>query len=177
MSKKDHKEEEIVYEEESVSSFKKPSTAKLRKKLKICEEERKEYLTGWQKARADLINLRKKDEEEKRLIRKFASEEIVHELISVLDSFDMAFSNKESWQAVSEEWRVGVEYIHNQLRSIMQNHGLSEIDPAGQEFDSTKCEAVETVSGKDNMVVEVIRKGYELNGKVIRAAKVKVGKE
>lgn len=174
MSKKE-KETDIVYEEEETSSFNPASTDKLKKKLKKCEEERKEYLEGWQKARADLINLRKKDEEEKQQIRRYASEGIVTELVSVLDSYDMAFSNKELWEKVPEEWRVGVEYIHSQLLEVVKNHGLKEIDPLGKKFDSKMHEAIETVDGNEDEVVEVVRKGYELNGKIIRAAKVKVG--
>ena len=88
----------------------------------------------------------------------------------------MAFSNKESWESVSAEWRQGVEYIHSQLMNTLHSHGLAEINPEGKEFDPQKHEAVEMIEGKDNMVIEVIQKGYELNGKVVRVAKVKVGK-
>jgi molecular chaperone GrpE (heat shock protein) len=107
-NEKEH-EDDIVYEsEEETSSFKKPSVEKIKKQLKSCEAEKKEYLEGWQKARADLVNLRKQDEEEKKNLRKYASEAVVTDLISTLDSFDMAFGNKESWEAVSKEWRIGV---------------------------------------------------------------------
>ena len=176
-NEKEH-EDDIVYEsEEETSSFKKPSVEKIKKQLKSCEAEKKEYLEGWQKARADLVNLRKQDEEEKKHIRKYASEAIVIDLISTLDSFDMAFGNKESWEAVSKEWRIGVEYIYEQLLKTLHSHGLVEIKPVEETFDPQRHEAVEMVAGKDNIVVDVVQKGYELNGKVVRTAKVKVGKE
>ncbi|MCI5108223.1 MAG: nucleotide exchange factor GrpE [Candidatus Pacebacteria bacterium] len=175
MSKKDINED-IVFESEEESTPQ-DKLKKIKNKLKSCETERKEYLEGWQKARADLINLRKQDEEEKKRIREFAKEDVVLDLVSVLDSFDMAFSNKESWQSVSEEWRVGVEYIHSQLLSIMQSYGLTEINPVNEKFDPELCEAVETREGKDNIVVEVIRKGYRLKDKIVRTAKVAVGKD
>ena len=176
MKKKEEQEEDdVIFEPEEESSFKAKTPDKLKKKLKACEEERKEYLAGWQKARADLINLRKQDEIEKQHLRKFVTEDLISELISTLDSFDMAFANKESWEAVSKEWRVGVEYIYNQLLETLSRHGLNTIKPLDNVFDPQKHEAVEMVPGKNNIVVEVIQKGYELNGKVIRTAKVKVG--
>ena len=175
MKKKKEQEDDVVYEPEEESSFKPGSQDKLKKKLKACEEEKKEYLAGWQKARADLINLRKQDEIEKQNLRKFVTEDLISELIGTLDSFDMAFANKESWEAVSKEWRTGVEYIYNQLIETLGRHGLSKIEPLNNEFDPHKHEAVEMMQGKDNIIVEVIQKGYELNGKVIRTAEVKVG--
>ena len=178
MSKNKKEDEDIVYEPETdeTSSLRALSTDKLKKKLKLCKEERKEYLDGWQKARADLVNLRKQDEVEKKQIRKFASEEVIIELTAIVDSFDMAFSNKESWESVPTEWRQGVEYIHSQLMNTLQNHGLKEIVPDNEKFNPKKHEAVEMVEGKDNMIVEVVQKGCELNDKVIRVAKVKDGK-
>lgn len=174
MMKKDI-EEDIVFESEE-NDVPLQKLEKLKKKLKACEVEKKEYLEGWQKARADLINLRKSDEEEKKKIREFATEGVISDLVGVLDSFDMAFSNKEVWQSLSEEWRVGVEQIYNQLSGVMKSYGLEEIYPEGEEFNPEKCEAVEMIPGEDNIVLEVMQKGYLLKGKVIRTAKVKVGK-
>ena len=175
MKKKKEQEEDVIFEPEEESSFKTKSQDQLKKKLKTCEEERKEYLAGWQKARADLINLRKQDEIEKQNLRKFITEDLISELISTLDSFDMAFANKDSWESVPKEWRTGVEYIYNQLIETLSRQVLSTINPLDNTFDPQKHEAVEMVHGKDNIVVEVIQKGYELNGKIIRSAKVKVG--
>lgn len=176
--KKDNEEkntDDIVYEAEEGTSFKAPSIEKLKKKLLACEQEKKEYLEGWQKARADLINLRKQDEAEKQNIRRYASEEVLLELVSVLDSFEMAFKNKDAWEAISKEWRTGVEYIYTQLKNILSSRGITEINPIGEEFDPQKHEAVEMVAGKDNIVLEIVQKGYLLNEKIIRTAKVKIG--
>src|SRR3989344_7320848 len=108
--KKKHIEEnEVVIESES-DEFEN-AVSKLKQKLKECEGEKKEYLEGWQKARADLVNLRKKDEEDYKKALTTAAAPIVSDLIDVIDSFEMAFANTERWQQVSEEWRKGVEYI------------------------------------------------------------------
>ena len=70
---------------------------KLRAKIKELEEKNQEYLTGWQKERADSINLKKRLEEEKKDFAKFAKEDIATEIMTFLDSFDSAFKNKEAW--------------------------------------------------------------------------------
>jgi molecular chaperone GrpE (heat shock protein) len=71
---------------------------KLKEKLKKSEAERLEYLTGWQRSKADLINARKRDETDRQEFTKYANENLISELISVLDSFDMAIGNKEAWK-------------------------------------------------------------------------------
>ena len=177
IKKESHEEDtDIIFEDGSEEALQ-ATIKKLKEKLKQCENEKKEYLEGWQKSRADLINLRKQDEETISKIRTYASEDILVDIITTLDSFEMAFSNKESWENVAKEWRVGVEYIYNQLINTLNTHGLTEINPKNQVFDPQKHEAVEILEGKDNIVIEVIQKGYELGDKVLRVAKVTVGKE
>lgn len=152
---------------------------KLREKLHKAEEKAQEYLTGWQKERADSINLKKRLEEEKKEFAKFAKEDITTELMQVLDSFESAFKNKEAWQKVDENWRRGVEYIHSQLVNVLANHGVSIIDPLGEKFDPNRDEAVGNVVAEkkddDGKIMEVVSIGYKLHNKIIRAPKVKVG--
>lgn len=152
---------------------------KLRQRIKELEEKNQEYLTGWQKERADSVNLRKRLEEEKKEFVKFAKEDIVSEVITVLDSFDSAFKNKEVWEKVDKNWRQGVEYIHSQLINVLGNHGVSVINPLGEKFDPQRDEAVENVpveNKEDNhKIIEVVGNGYKFHHKIIRAPKVKVG--
>ncbi len=152
---------------------------KLRARIKELEAKSQEYLTGWQKERADSVNLRKRLEEEKKEFAKFAKEDISTELISVLDSFDSAFKNKEAWEKVDKNWRVGVEYIHSQLINVLSNHGVTIVSPLGEKFDPQRDEAVENVPVEnekdDHKIVEVVSVGYKLQNKLIRAPKVKVG--
>ena len=152
---------------------------KLREKLKKAEEKAQEYLTGWQKERAEGINLRKRLEEEKKEFAKYAKEDIATELMAVLDSFEAAFKNKATWEKVDKNWRQGVEYIHTQLINVLGNHGISVINPLGEKFDPQQDEAVEMIPVEDKKddgkIVEVISVGYKLRDKIIRAPKVKVG--
>lgn len=153
---------------------------KLREKIKKLEEKNQEYLTGWQRERADAVNLKKRLEEEKKEFAKFAKEDITTELMQVLDSFESAFKNKEAWEKVDKNWRIGVEYIHTQLINVLSNHGVSVIDPLGEIFDPQRDEAIETVpvesEKNDHKIMEVVSLGYKLHDRIIRAPKVKVGK-
>jgi molecular chaperone GrpE len=157
----------------------KATIKKLREKIKKLEEKNQEYLTGWQKERADSVNLRKRLEEEKKEFAKFAKEDITTELMTVLDSFESAFKNKEAWEKVDKNWRIGVEYIHTQLVNVLGNHGVSIISPLGEKFNPQRDEAMENVSVEngedDGKIIEVVNIGYKLHNKIIRAPKVKVG--
>jgi len=159
--------------------FSKDAIKALKEKLKKAEKERREYLEGWQRDKADFVNAKKRAEEAQKDFAKFASESLVSDLIPVLDSFEMAMGNKEAWEKIDKNWRMGVEHIANQLKGTLQAQGLVEIDPIGQPFDHNRDEAIayEPVEDKsqDHKVIAVIQKGYTLNGKSIRPAKVKVG--
>lgn len=167
--------DDIVFEEsENDDKFK-----KVKEKLNICLKENKENLLGWQRARADFVNAKKENEERVKNSFAFAKSELMEDILPVVDSFDMAFANKEAWDKVDKGWRTGVEYIHTQLLSVLESNGLKQINPISQKFDPslhTSVEVVDTSNKKeDEMILEVVQKGYEMNGKVVRAAKVKVG--
>ncbi|HET8575236.1 MAG TPA: nucleotide exchange factor GrpE [Candidatus Paceibacterota bacterium] len=153
---------------------------KLKKKLKATEEEKAEYLRGWQQARVEFAKLKKEEENVKKEASDRAKSGVLSEFFPVADSFDMAFSNQEAWNKVDENWRKGVEYIYAQLLSAFEREGMVPFRPLGEVFDPARHDSVEMVPVEDpkddHTVVEVLQKGYTLNGKVVRPAKVKVGK-
>lgn len=142
---------------------------KLKERLKNVEAKAKEYLDGWQRSQADFVNLRKRDEEAKIEFIKFAKLSVVEELIPVLDSFNIALSHGHE----------GLEPLYNQFLKVLKASGLEEIEPLGETFSPHEHEALGAVKtekkDEDHKVLEVLQKGYKLNGKVIRPAKVKVG--
>jgi molecular chaperone GrpE len=173
-------DEELIPEdgEGNVASAK--DTAKdLREKLKKALAEKQEYLDGWQRSKADFINYKKREDEGRAELLKFANEDLIMQMIPVLDSFVMAFSNRETWEKVDKNWRVGVEYIYNQLIGILGQNGFKEFDPKGEKFDPVRDLAAETRpvtdANQDHTVLETIQRGYELNGKIIRPARVIIG--
>lgn len=156
----------------------KDKTDKLKAKIKELEKKNAELLDSWQRDKADFVNTRKRDENDKQEFLKFAKRDLIEELLPVLDAFDSAMKNKEAWEKVDKNWRVGVEYINSQLHKTLSDHGLKVINPMGEMYNEKRDEAIEnvTVDTKENdgKILEVVSLGYELNGKEIRAPKVKV---
>jgi molecular chaperone GrpE len=142
---------------------------KLKEKLKNAEGKAKEYLDGWQRSQADFANLRKRDAEDKVEFLKFANADLVAQLIPVLDSLELSLphGNKE------------LEVIYKQLLSVLKSNGLEESSPLGEPFDPGMYEAIGVLETDkpedDHKVLEVMQKGYILQGKIIRPAKVRVG--
>lgn len=157
-------DDSVLAEESQGASIK-----KLKDKLKVAEEKAKENLDGWQRTQADFVNLRKRDEEAKLEFLKFANQGLLEELIPILDSFTIAIAAGQT----------GLEPIYKQFLSVLKSKGLEELEPLGAPFDPRFHEAIgmEQVKEKekDHTVVVVLQKGYSLAGKVIRAAKVKIG--
>ncbi|HEY9585930.1 MAG TPA: nucleotide exchange factor GrpE [Candidatus Paceibacterota bacterium] len=151
---------------------------RLKEKLRERTREKAANLDGWQRTKADFVNYRKREEEGKAGFLKFAGEQVVTDLLPVLESFHMAFANKEAWEKVDQSWRSGVEYIHTQLVQILREHGLSEVNPIGQDFDPNEHMSVGTVVTEDkksyHKVAQVLQLGYRLNGKLIRSPRVKI---
>jgi len=173
-------EDDIVYtEDDAPTDDPEEKIRQLKEKLKKCLSLRQEYLDGWQRAKADLINARKRDQEERHEFVRLANERLIEGLLPALESFDMAMGNKEAWEKADKNWRLGVEYIYSQITKTLAQNGLMEINPIGKRLDHREHEAVgfEPVHDKslDQTVTDVIQKGYSLNGKIIKPAKVKVG--
>ena len=97
-------DEEIVYEDGSDgfdsddSSIPVKKIKKIKEELKKCQAEKQEYLDGWQRVKADFVNLKKRSEKDRTAFAKYANENFILELLPALDSFDQAFGNKEAWE-------------------------------------------------------------------------------
>ncbi|KKW10837.1 MAG: Protein GrpE [Parcubacteria group bacterium GW2011_GWA2_49_9] len=151
----------------------------LKEKLKISQKERQEYLEGWQRTKADFVNAKKHEEEERGEFVKFSKRELIKELLPTLDSFHTAFGNKEAWEKVDLNWRMGVQYIYSQLLGALEKHGITLIDPkVGEPFDPAKHASISTVptanKAEDHTVQAVVQKGYALHGKILEPARVKI---
>ncbi len=173
--------DDVTFEDmsENLAPEMKDKTDKLKARIKELEAKNSDLMDKWQRDKADFVNLRKKDEDDKKEFLKFAKRDIIEELIPSLDAFDSAMKNKEVWEKVDKNWRVGVEYINSQLHKTLSEHGLKVINPMGEMYNEKRDEAIETVKvddkKDDGKILDVVQVGYELNGKEIRAPKVKVG--
>ena len=163
-----NKEDKIEYVENEDSEGVDKKVKKAKDKLKICEQERAEYLAGWQRAKADLINYKREQEQKISEIFRFANEGLIFEILPILDSFEEALKHSKD---------DGLLQIYNQLRNVLKNQGFEEIKSLGEKFNPEFHESVGEAEGKEQgIVVEEVQKGYKLNGKVIRASKVKINK-
>ena len=183
--------------------------------LSKCQKERDEYLDGWKRAKAELANYKKDEGKRFEAVVKFANESLIRELITVLDSFDLALIALEQSRInadqdadkrglnISEnlrppasalsasDWRAGSNpresaslekglfLIRQQLEDMLRQNGLERvIISVGQPFDPAREEAIAHVESDkpSGTVVEEVEKGYFLNGKLVRPARVKVSK-
>jgi molecular chaperone GrpE len=147
--------------------------------LKELEEKSKkadEYYGHYVRARADLDNFRKRAQREREDFVKFANEQLLSEIIPIMDNFERAFTAAEKVPE-THNFALGVEMILKQLRDALARYGAETIDPAGQPFDPMRhhaAEPVPTTEHPDNTVVEVLHRGYMLNGRVVQPAVVRV---
>ena len=168
---------EFEFNEDGEEDLKK-TLKKLRADLKACKTEKEEYLTGWQKERADFVNYRKQEEDRRSMFSESVRERILTRFLAVIDSFNMAFANKEAWGKVDEGWRMGVEYIYTQMNTIFEEYGVKAIGEEGETFDPNIHQSIDVVETDkkemEHKVANVIQKGYKLGERVIRAARVNV---
>lgn len=151
---------------------------KLRDELEKTKKERQEYLDGWQRAKADMINSRQELLRQAQRTSERAVESFIEDLIPALDGFDLA-AGSPSWETVAPEWRSGVDQIRNQILDALSRQGVQRFGKAGDPFDHRLYEAVEEtedVPGESGTVFRVLRYGYKIGDRVIRPAQVIVKK-
>jgi molecular chaperone GrpE len=154
---------------------------------KACEQElekkQNEYNALWDKylrLQADFDNMRKRLEREKQDLIKFANEEIIAELLNVLDDLERTVNLAEGQKEDLSAFLKGIEMILAHLYEMLKRYGVKIIEAEGKLFDPHFHEALMQVENNelpDHTVVEELQKGYLLNDRVIRTAKVKVSKK
>lgn len=164
---------EMVPDEESEAEDAAAKVKKLREALAKSEAERKEYLDGWQRAKADLINYKKDEARRFEEFMKFAAEGVIAEIVPALDSFDLALQHE-----MPKDVERGIVMIRSQIEDILRRRGLEVMQSLGQKFNPAYHESLGEVEsdGEEGVVAEVLQLGYLLNGKVLRPARVKISK-
>jgi molecular chaperone GrpE len=151
----------------------------LREKLDVKEKEAKEYLDGWQRARAELVNKEKQLLSDRQDFIKAGNRRLMEAMLPSLDNFQMAKKNKDVWESVNEGWRTGIEYIFGNMLTALQDEGLTEISPKiNEKFDVNTMESLGEIETddveKDHTIAEVVQSGYKHFDKLLRPAKVKI---
>ena len=179
MTDKSEKKDEKAPEQQEVKEAKKENKGQKKEidELKARLEEEKEnsakMLDMAKRLQADFENYRKRTERESEEYRKYATKVLVSELINVADDLERALASVKEEDALS----TGVRAVRGNLMKILEAQGLKEIPTEGK-FDPNMHEALMVSEGdEDDMVAEVYQKGYMMNGKVLRYAKVRVTKK
>jgi molecular chaperone GrpE len=151
---------------------------KLREDIKKTRSEKEEYLTGWQRAKADYVNLQKELDLARINISILTKEKMVEKLLPALDSFEMAFANKEHWEKLDKEWQEGMTSIYKQFLSGLSSSGIEKIEEQDIPFDPNIHQSISVVStddeAKDHTVEKVLQVGYKIGDRIIRPAKVTI---
>ncbi len=145
-------------------------------KQALAEEKEKaeSYLANWQRAQADLINYKRRSEQEKEEISKFANSALMLNILPVLDDLERAFASIPP-KLAKLGWIDGVRLIERKLRASLEAQGLSPIQAVGEPFDPHLHEAVRQDKGKEGIVIEEVQKGYKFHDRVLRPSRIVVG--
>lgn len=138
-----------------------------------------EYWARLLREAADFDNFRKRAARERQEAVTYANEGLLSKLLPVLDAFDMAQAVASDGSTAAKSIQAGVAMVANQLRSILAEAGLEEIDAKGQAFNPNLHEAVsqeETTEAPDGHVLRQIRKGYRIRNRLLRPAGVIVAR-
>jgi molecular chaperone GrpE len=150
---------------------------KLQQALAQAEEQAKSHWDQYLRALAELDNVRKRAQRDIESANRYGLEKFAAELIPVKDSLELALQNR---QADPRSLLEGSEATLRLLGKALEKLGISELDPLGERFDPARHEAMmaqESRTAEPNSVLQVVQRGYELNGRVLRPARVIVAKE
>ncbi len=173
--KKEHKEKS----KGKSSSSKKRGRSKSEKEIEKLKEQIEELNDKYLRLYSEFDNYRKRTAKERIELQKSASKDLIVALLPVLDDFERAIKAFEEHN-LSDEAKKGIELIYNKLMTTLKQRGLEPMDAKGKDFDTDFHEAITEIPAPDKdmvgKVVDVIQRGYMLNDKVLRYAKVVVGK-
>lgn len=164
--------EEVVDGERASAPEEEELTA-IKEELELTRRERDEYLDALRRLKAEFENFRKRQERELTLVRNTASEKLVTELLPVLDNLDRALE-------AEGDVREGVRATREHFASVLGEAGLAPVSSDGQHFDPNVHEAVmgqPSEEHEEGIILQTFERGYLLNGKPIRPAKVVVARQ
>jgi len=142
--------------------------------IKEKDEKINDMVCTLQRLQAEFENYKKRVDKEKELLLKHASDDIIIKLLPILDTFEMAIRNLDE----KSKFADGMKLLFSQFYSMLEKEGLGQINPINEKFNPEMQEVLmcEESDKPENTITEVFQKGYILNGRIIRHAKVKIAK-
>ncbi|MBC7813765.1 MAG: nucleotide exchange factor GrpE [Burkholderiales bacterium] len=150
--------------------------AQLENQLTAAQNKAQEYLEGWQRARAEFANYKKRTERELQERHQNAAVEVLADLLPIIDDFELATSNVPA-EFKDHSWVNGVNMIQRKFLKKLEDNGIEIIDPVGEVFDPNRHEAIATDTDTDmesGHITTTLRKGYIYGDRVLRPALVRV---
>ena len=140
--------------------------------------EAEEYLDGWQRARAEFANFKKRTQRENEHVRERIAGEIITHFLGVKDDIERALSKAPETDDF-QEWVLGIELIRQKLQALLDAEGVELIDAEGERFDPNFHEAVafeESDDYEEGVIIDITQPGYKMGERVLRPAMVRVAK-
>jgi molecular chaperone GrpE len=172
-------EEQVEQPPEAPATDEVPAVGlELEAQLAAAQAQAKEYLEGWQRARADFANYKKRVERELQDSYQNASVDLLTRMFPILSDFERAMSNLPP-ELQDHTWLEGVTLIQKKFQKLLEDNGIVEIAPTGQPFDPSLHEAVgtdEDTAVQSGYVTATLQKGYRVGERVLRPAVVRVAR-
>lgn len=189
MSNKDKNEESTLEEtleealeeqqevlEGEIVDFSVEERAELEAELTKAKTEAAEYLEGWQRARAEFANYKKRVERDQAYVYQNAASSVIRRYVELIDDLERALKNRPQ-EGDGLAWAGGIELIYRKFLAILESEGVTQMDPTGELFDPNLHEAVTSENSPEHesgAIIEVLQKGYLIGDRVLRPAMVRV---
>jgi molecular chaperone GrpE len=148
----------------------------LQESLEEIQAKAEEYLDGWQRARAEFANYKKRIERDQALIYQNATASVVKRYLVIIDDLERALAARPQ-EGDGAAWAAGIELIYRKLLSSLDADGVKEMQVVGEQFDPLLHEAIMQEPSQDHesgQIIEVLQKGYQVGDRVLRPAMVRV---
>ncbi len=155
-----------------------PEESPIRQELAEARAKADEYLEGWQRARAEFANYKKRVEREQAQVYQTAAGSILKRYLGIIDDLERALKNRPQ-DGDGSAWADGIELIYRKLLTILDNEGVKPMNAVGQPFDPNLYEAVISEDNDEyesGQIIEVLQQGYMLGDRVLRPAMVRVAR-
>lgn len=173
----DDASQEVVSEADEATSLDDQELT-LEERLEQLEAQAAEYLDGWQRARAEFVNYKKRVERERAESRARIAAELLTRYLDVLDDLDRTITEMPE-DIADTPWSHGLQMVYQKMQLLLESEGVETIDALGESFDPNFHEAISFEESEDydeGQVVDVIQKGYMLGERVLRPAMVRIAK-
>jgi len=137
-----------------------------------------EYLDGWQRARAEFANYKRRVEREQSSAYQAAAAAVIKHFLGILDDLERALKNRPK-EGDGAAWAEGIELVYRKLVSILESEGVTQMQTDGQMFDPNLHEAIlseDSDQHESGQIIEAVQQGYLLGDKVVRPAMVRVAR-